>query len=170
VISQYVTAANTGDRQREWPTPESAPGNDLIRLRRVVVRPESGRPDDLITMEDPIRVETEFWVMKPNELLHLTYHLRSDEGITVLTTGVRAERRNAGCYRASFTLPGNLLNSGGYSLRLLIVHNENQVTHEVESAASFTVLDATQRQIACLGREPSVVQVPIPWRVEGTSN
>ena len=70
-------------------------------------------PDGLIGMDSPVRIDTDFWVLKPGMHLHLTYHLVSDEGVIVLTTGGQPARRTVGLYRASFTLPGNLLNSGG---------------------------------------------------------
>jgi hypothetical protein len=110
-----------------------------------------------------VRVETDFWVLKSDVQLHLTYHLLNDQGIVVLTTGSPSARRERGAYRASFTLPGYLLNSGGYSLKLLIVLNENLVIYENDSLASFALVDTTRRESACTGREPGVVQPPLLW-------
>jgi len=36
-----------------------------------------------------------------------------------------------------------------------------------EAATSFTVEDLRQRESGWMGREPSAVQIPLPWRTEG---
>jgi hypothetical protein len=115
-------------------------------------------------MHSPLRLETEYWVVKDGAATHLTYHLINDQGIIVLTTGCPSETRTPGCYRAIFQIPGNLLNRGGYFLKLLIVLNENQVAYENDGIASFTVVDAAARNHACLGREPGVVQPVLTWK------
>ena len=53
----------------------------------VVVEPFGGASSGLIRMATPIRVETQFWILKGDRQLHITYHLINDHGITVLTTG-----------------------------------------------------------------------------------
>ena len=88
----------------------------------------------------------------------------NEQGIIVLTTGSPSERRAPGFYRASFTVPGSLLNSGGYSLQFMIIHNENRRTFEQDALASFVVVDSAERADAYLGREPGIVQPPLSGR------
>ena len=45
-------------------------------------------------------------------------------------------------------MPANLLNSGGYFLKLLIVRNENIVTYENDDIAYFNVEDTAERSQA----------------------
>ena len=126
VVSAYLRDAYRREATAAWSTPEEAPGNDSARIKQVLITPLKESSDGLIGMDSPIRIDTDFWVLKPGLQLHLTYHLVSDEGVIVLTTGSQPARRPAGLHRASFTLPGNLLNSGGYSLRFYLVQNENR--------------------------------------------
>jgi lipopolysaccharide transport system ATP-binding protein len=163
VVTAYLRDAHRRDEPTEWSSPDNAPGNEFVRIKQVAVSPVHRRDDDLIGMDSPVRIDTDFWILKPGQQLHLTYHLLSDEGIVVLTTGCQPSRRPPGLYRAAFTSPANLLNSGGYSLRLLLVHNENRVVHMHDGIASFNVVDTVERQSACLGREPGVVQPPLSW-------
>ena len=146
-----------------WSTPEDAPGNDLVKIKQVQITPLKASPDGLIGMDSPVRIDTDFWVLKPGLQLHLTYHLTSDEGVIVLTSGGQPARRAVGLHRASFTLPGNLLNSGGYSLKFLLVQNESRLVYAHDALASFVVVDSAERQMAYLGREPGAVQPPLPW-------
>jgi lipopolysaccharide transport system ATP-binding protein len=163
VVSAYLRDAYRREETPAWSTPEDAPGNELLRIKRVQITPLKEAPDGLIGMDSPIRIDTDFWVLKPGMQLHLTYHLVSDEGIIVLTTGCPAVRRPIGLHRASFTLPGNLLNSGGYSLKFLLIQNENRLAHQHDALASFAVVDTAERQLAYLGREPGAVQPPLVW-------
>jgi lipopolysaccharide transport system ATP-binding protein len=165
VVSEYFYDVRGHEAETSWQNPDVAPGSGALRIRQVRVAPVDARIDGVIGMNSPVRVDTDFWAVQPGLQLHLTYHLLNEQGITVLTTGSPAERRPTGLYRASFTIPGHLLNSGGYSLKLLIVQNENRVTFERDAIASFTVVDTAERRQACMGREPGIVQPILPWQV-----
>ena len=166
VVSGYLRLTHGIEETPEWDNPEGAPGIDALRVKRVQVLPGTSDANGLLTMQTPVRVETDFWVLKSDHQLHLTYHLLNDQGIVVLTTGSPSARRERGAYRASFTVPANLLNSGGYSLKLFIVQNENQAIYQKESLASFSVVDGTGRDSAYMGHEPGVVQPLLPWVTE----
>ena len=165
VVMRYLSEAQGSREAKHWTDLQTAPGNDLIRIKQVRVLPDTDSSDDLLTMQAPLRIETEHWVVKVGAPTHLTYHLLNEQGIVVLTSGCSSQVRSPGIYKALCTIPGNLLNSGGYYLKLLIVENENQVTYEYDGIASFTVVDAAERNHACMGREPGVVQPPLKWNV-----
>ena len=163
VVKSYLAAFHGSDESRAWNSPDSAPGDHLARIKRIRILPACPDDGNLITMQTAFQVETEYWTLLPGRVLHLTYHLVNDQGITVLTSGSGSRRHEAGLYKAVCSLPGGLLNSGGYSLKLLIVENESRVTYEREGIASFTVIDAQERDYAYMGREPGVVQPLLPW-------
>jgi lipopolysaccharide transport system ATP-binding protein len=163
VVSRYLRNMERRNEPVAWPTPDEAPGNDALRVKQVSITPCEQRVDGLIGMNSPIQVETQFWVLKPELNLHITYHLMNEQEIVVLTTASQVERRTAGLFRTCFTLPGDLLNSGGYTLKLLIVQNENSVIYNHPGLASFDVVDSAERLSACLGREPGIVQPTLRW-------
>jgi lipopolysaccharide transport system ATP-binding protein len=166
VVSQYLQQTHGNEEAHHWTDPQNAPGNDVIRVKRVQVLTDDKSADGLLNMQTPLRIETDYWVIKGGVLTHLTYHLLNDQGIIVLTSGCESAVREPGTYKAICHLPGNLLNSGGYFLKLLIVQNENQVTYVNDSISSFTIIDATNRNHAWMGREPGVVQLPLVWTTE----
>jgi len=165
MVMRYLKEAQGPSEERQWSDPQTAPGNDIIRIKRVRVLPDDESTDGLLTMQTPLRIETEYWVIQSGARTHLTYHLLNDQGITVLTSGCGSSVRAPGIYRAICILPANLLNSGGYSLKLLIVENENKVTFENDGITSFEVQDTAERNHACMGREPGVVQPPLQWTI-----
>jgi len=170
VVADYLKESQGTEIQRQWSEPETGPGNDVIRIKRIEVLPENGDAGGVLSMQSPLRIETDYWVIKGGTRSHITYHLSNDQGITVLTTGSDAATREPGLYRAVCKVPANLLNSGGYFLKLLVVENENKATYEKESIAAFEVQDTAERTTAWVGREPGVVQVTLPWHTEFLGN
>jgi len=166
VVAAYLSAGIQQGGSREWPEPQNAPGTDDLRVKRIQIIANSGTGDGILNMQTPVQVDTDYWVLQSDVQLHITYHLINDQGIVVLTTGSGAARRPTGCYHSNFVVPANLLNSGGYSLNLLIVKNENQVVFRKETIASFTIVDTAERNLAWMGREPSVIRPILPWQTE----
>jgi len=166
VVTRYLKDAQGSSTEQYWTDLQTAPGNDVVRIKRVRVLPDDNSNDGLLTMQRPLRIETEYWATRVGVTTHITYHLINDQGVIVLTSGSGPRKQQEGVYRAVCHVPGNLLNSGGYYLKLLVVQNENQVTYENDNIASFTLVDASERDHACMGREPGVVQVKLPWETQ----
>lgn len=166
IISRYLLATEEARGETHWADRETAPGNEFIRIKRVRIFPGDGEADGLLTMQTPVRVETEYWVLKGGVQSHLTYHLLNDQGVVVLTSGCPSMVRDTGLYRAVITIPSNLLNSGDYTLKLLVIKNGSVHVYTNENMAAFSIADVSERSGAWMGREPSVVQVPIRWDTE----
>ena len=166
IVARYLREAQGPQDQASWTDRTAAPGDDLIRIKRVRVSPGDGLADGLITMQSPVRVETEYWVLKGGAQTHLTYHLVNDQGVVVLTSGCPAVVREPGAYKTVFTIPGHLLNSGGYALKLLVLKNGTTLLYSNDHLAGFAVADVAERTGAWMGREPSVIQVPLAWTTE----
>src|ERR1035441_8977664 len=96
VVSGYLRLTHGREEALEWDSPERAPGIDALRVKRVQILPGIANADGLLTMQTPVRVETDFWVLESDVQLHLTYHLLNDQGIVVLTTGSPSARRERG--------------------------------------------------------------------------
>ena len=167
VIEGYLADSMKSNQATCWDDPESAPGNSIMRIRRICVTDGNDPGSTSLSMQSEIQIETEYTVFATKALLHITYHLLNDQGITVLTTGNRPMAHCAGGYRAVCRIPGNLLNSGGYSLKLFIVQNENLAIYWKEDVVSFNVMDTAQRETAYMGREPGIVQPILEWSTEG---
>jgi lipopolysaccharide transport system ATP-binding protein len=167
VIASYLSETMESNQTTTWDDPKSAPGNSIMRIRRISVTDGDDPDSKSLSMQTEIRIETEYTVGETSSLLHITYHLRNDQGITVLTSGNKPRVHSAGIYRAVCRIPGNLLNSGGYFLKLFIVENENLAVYWKEDVVSFNVMDAAQRQTAYMGREPGIVQPILEWSTEG---
>ncbi len=138
VVPQYLACGlNEVASEKTWPDLGSAPGNELARVTAVRVRPAVDVEDGLIRMETPVSIEVEYQRMKPNGVFHLTFHLVNENEIIVLTTGTGICPIEPGLYRSRCIIPGNLLNSGGYRLKLMLVEDLSRGIWLDEAMTSF---------------------------------
>lgn len=174
VVTKYLTRSvkNTGLPEEVWDNIDEAPGNDMVRLRRVCLRHQDGNLFDPLsnplTMQTPFRVEVEYWNPVPGAHLHITLHLYNAEQIIVFTTAnhLNACSMPAGLMRTVCHFPGDLLNSGSHRFVVMVVKDTNCVIYSHESQVSFDILDVRERQGNCYGREPGVVQPMLKWTEE----
>jgi lipopolysaccharide transport system ATP-binding protein len=169
IVTRYLAKYVKGKDLSEevWDDIDMAPGNDLVRLHRVRVRRQDGRLSDPLTMQTPFQVEIECWNLVADAQLHITLHLYTAEGIIAFTAGTQNDRpMPAGLFRSVVYFPGNLLNSGRHRFVVLVVKDSSSVIFSHESGMTFDILDVRQRQGACYGREPGVVQPVLKWATE----
>lgn len=165
-IGRYLRTEGDSASSVSWTQRSGAPKSSSMWVRAVRVGP-SDRSESVedITMQSEIRVETEFEVTDADRLQHLTYHLVNESGIVVLTSGSGARRFPLGRHHADLSIPGNLLNSGNYQLKLLLVEDGNRVAWERENIVTFTVVDRREREHGWHGKEPGVVQPQLNWNL-----
>jgi len=159
--------------ERIWEDIDSAPGNETVRLRRIAVRPENGKPGDAITMQTPIRVEVEYWNLLPGEHLHTTLHVNNDHGIIAFTASDGFEpdpnlhlHPPMGLFLTVCHIPRNLLNSGYHYITLLFVRNVRSTRFNFENVVGFEVIDSHERTFTWYGKEPGVVQPYLQWETK----
>jgi len=169
VVTNYLTESvnGTGLSEEVWDEVTTAPGNDMVRLHRVRVRPQDGRLSDPLTMQTPFLVEVEYWNLVADAHLHITLHLYTEQGVIAFTTGTRSDHpMPTGLFRSVWYFPGDLLNSGRHRFVVLVVKNTSSVIYSHESRVSFDILDLRERQGAWYGKEPGVVQPALKWETE----
>ena len=169
VVTSYMMESSRSARSAEeaWGDTDEAPGNDTVRLRRIRVKRADGSPSDPLTMQEPFLIEVDFWNLKPDAQLDVTLHLYTAEGVLAFTTGTANTRpMQPGLFRSVCHVRGDLLNSGQHHFLVHIVKDASSVIYTHESRVSFDILDVRQRQGACFGREPGVVQPVLEWATE----
>lgn len=169
VISQYLKMSASALTEQVWTDMRTAPGNETVRLRKVVAQGADLSQPQTITMERPFTIQVEFWNQRPHAVLHVTLHLYTEQGILAFSTGsgqcavLEESHLPAGLFRSVCHVPANLLNSGVHRVVLLIVENRSRVIYRHEDALSFEVLEMEKRQFGWQGREPGVVRPFLEW-------
>lgn len=173
VVHNYM-ASSSGAHQLEdvWDQIDTAPGNDIARLRRVRVRPQNELSNSSLSRGTPFLIEVEYWNLLPGARLHITLHLYTEQEIIAFTTGngydvVGDDSLTApGLYRCTCYVPGNLLNAGRHKFVVFVVRDGNSVIYRHESNVSFEILDLDAREVSSYGREPGVVHPRLKWTTE----
>jgi lipopolysaccharide transport system ATP-binding protein len=175
IVSTYLRSGQAEDNSNErvWTDIANAPGTESVRLHRISVQPEDGKPGNLINMQTPLRIEVEYWNLLPAVHLHATLHFYNHQGILAFTSGAVANpdpvlhfQPPIGLFRSVCHIPGNLLNSGFYRVNLLLVRLKKSSYFEMEEAIGFEVVDNAERKYAWFGREKSVLTPVLEWHTE----
>lgn len=162
VIGRYFNHSHIDMSSKRW-TSANAPGSPEVRILGVTVKAAGGDVGASIGIKDPIEVITEYDVLPPGMVAHLTYVLVNDQGVTCFSTFGDPVYHGPGIYRRTFVILGNLLNSGHYFLNLYVVRNASQHVFEYKEIAGFEVSDNEPRLGGWMGREPGILRPSLAW-------
>lgn len=178
VVERYLAATASVGGEVVWPDPNSAPGNELVRLHAVRVRQEGflGTTADVDIARD-IDIEIEYDNLREGELLYAALWLKDHIATPVLSTSSRhpvsltldpwdGKPHPVGRYRSVCRIPGNFLNEGRYSITAIVGRGlaETQVLRE--DVLSFHVHDTGEMRGQYFGHWLGVVRPKLPWSTE----
>ncbi len=161
VADAYLGAnAVVPSTNRVWENPETAPGNDAVRLRRVTVKAVSG---DVISIKTPIEMQFEIWNFAAPAKLHFIMALSTSDDFVVLADHSTQVEVGPGLYRAKCHIPGGFLNDGSFNVRLLVVREATEVIFEIHNICQFDVHDVERPAGAWLGKRLGIVRHHFEW-------
>ena len=175
VVSKYLQSGLGTTAVREWVDVQSAPGNEITKLRSVRVRTEDGRVSDVIDIRCPVRIEMEFDVVTPGHVLVPNFHFYNDEGACAFVASDHdpawhRKPRPAGHYSSTAWIPGNLLAEGTMIVGAAVSTMDPVLTHFFErDAVAFQVVDSLDGDSArgdYGGPLPGVVRPLLRWTTE----
>lgn len=170
VIPQYLKNSSAASNERIWCNPETAPGNHQVRLHRVcVVSVQDSDLIDEINVSTPIKVEFEYWNFLPEAELNFSFVLYNFQDICIFNTASRPEKTPSGLISGKCYIPGNLLNDGGYRVRLLIVKDASFPLIDQDNLLDFEVADI-QRESGWYGKWVGAVRPQLEWEVKILEN
>ncbi len=169
VIADYMGRFDRSVREREWPDPHRAPGNEHARMRSFKIVP--GGQDDEITVRTPLVLEFEYWIEDADTPLIPSILLRNAEGVIVFNIGPPEksgwlERSGSGVHvRDRCFVPGDLLNAGTHRLEFCLLRG-NEAVYRHEDALVFDVRDTTDSREGWYGRWAGAVRPILEWETE----
>jgi lipopolysaccharide transport system ATP-binding protein len=169
VVSDYLKGSALALTEQVWEDVSTAPGNDDVRIRRVYARPLSG---ESLSMDHEIEMGVEFWALKTEQDLSITFLVFTAEGVMAFSTStahnssLRGKRLGRGLYQTRCRIPANLLNSNVYRAMLLAVKNQRNIVFKMEEALAFEVQDSMERRGAYHGKRPGAVAPVLSWEMQ----
>jgi lipopolysaccharide transport system ATP-binding protein len=171
VVTTYMRSGLGSTAAREWADADRAPGNAIVRLRAVRVRTE-GEVADVVDIRQPMRLEMDYEVLQPGQVLVPNFHLHNEDGTCICIVAEvagewRRKPRPVGRYTSAVCFPGNFLAEGMIIVRAaLSTHDPIAVHFDERDAVSFTVKDSLDGDAArgdYAGPMPGVVRPLLDW-------
>jgi lipopolysaccharide transport system ATP-binding protein len=168
VVSHYLRDAVTSTTERVWSDSASAPGNDVVRLRRACVRPVGGTSGDPIDVRTPFSLEFEYWNLVRGARLSLAARVFDEQGVLVFDAGPvdAGPPLEPGLYRDVCRIPGDLMNDGIYSIELRVVRNMDTLVHAERDVLVVDVIDSPELRGGWWGRWSGAVRPRLEWSTE----
>jgi lipopolysaccharide transport system ATP-binding protein len=177
-ISAYLGRSAKPSSQCFWPDPKDAPGNDIVRIRKISIHLDCekaavGDSDvGAITVRTPVVMRFEYWNLHPGAALSLSLHIYDGAGTRAFATFPLHEPLwngrgfPAGLFCSSCHIPADLLNAGTYRVQLLVVRDQAFEVFNMEDAFVFEVQEARFESVKWYGNIPGVVRPALKWNTE----
>jgi lipopolysaccharide transport system ATP-binding protein len=168
VVNHYLQRNMDADLKCEWDDPQTAPGDERVRLRSVRVIPQSDS-DGPITVHTPVRIEFIYWNYVPNTVLNVSMILNNAEEVCVFASASDFSPRPAGLVRHTVTIPGDLLNAGSYYINMIIVKDASVGLLFQNNLVGFEVLEG---EIVgnWYGKLPGAMRPKLCWESEAVQS
>ena len=172
VVSTYLQTAFAAVNDRIWNDPETAPGNDQVRLRRATVRPLGGSAADSITVRTPFQLEFEYWNLESGARLNLGINVYNEDGTIIFNSAPMSDSPwstrplPVGLVRNTCTVPGDLMNDGLHRVELLFVQEQANVIHWEEDLLIFDIHDHGDMRGDWHGKWVGAVRPVLHWEIE----
>jgi lipopolysaccharide transport system ATP-binding protein len=147
VIGNFLNAATELGSERNWEIHENAPGNEIVRLRRVCATDENGEIYSSFDIRRPIFLEQTYEVLQGGKIFTPAFHLYNEESVCLFATNDmshewRDSPREKGVYTSRAQIPANFLAEGNFyatAISFSVATQENYFF--VTDAIRFNVFD-----------------------------
>jgi lipopolysaccharide transport system ATP-binding protein len=176
VVDHYLSSSLKTGAWREWTHAAEAPGDEVVRLRRVRVRDEAGETISVVDIRKPVGIELTYEVLDEGHALVPVIEFYNEEGTELFSThDTKAEwgrhQRLRATYTSTVWIPGNLLAEGSLIGHVSIMsHFPATVLHAHErNAVAFQVVDSPAGDSArgdYIGPMPGLIRPLLSWTTE----
>jgi lipopolysaccharide transport system ATP-binding protein len=177
VVNDYMgESMNVTTAVREWPDPDSAPGSEVVRIRRVRVRTMEGDTAPRVDIRSAVGIEMTYEVLRPDHILTPSFDLFNELGVHVFAVHDvgpewRREPRPVGRYVSTLWIPGNSLSEGHLLVQASVLsYLPGLRLHTREpNVVTFQVVESEEGDSArgdYVGAVPGVVRPLLPWQTD----
>ncbi len=162
IINNYLSNSFTNVIERVWDI-DNAPGTENIKLTKAKMIPNVENVTDIVTINTPLLFEFEFINYLDELAITIAIDLSSLSGIDVFTSApTTVKKLMRGIYVTTCSIPGELLNDGGYSVSIQIIKDGIEMIHRETDALVFEIND-TIRPSGYTGKWPGTVRPRLNW-------
>jgi lipopolysaccharide transport system ATP-binding protein len=157
VVKSYLEKFAQPNAPREWNDFFSAPGNELVRLKRTSVEAVE---QSYINVASAIKICCEFWCFADDFTINVNVRLNAEQGECVFNLGSSSVKAQNSILELEVIIPPRLLNNQTYSISLTVVKNHSEPVFEFSNCLSFDVQDEREG-MNYFGAWPGVIRPSI---------
>ncbi|HEX8180564.1 MAG TPA: ABC transporter ATP-binding protein [Pyrinomonadaceae bacterium] len=175
VVNAYLSSSWNVGAERAW-TETEAPGNNIVRLRRVRVCDEAGATIAAADIRRPVGLQITYEVLQAEQTLTPVVEVYNETGTHIFSahdTGLewRRRARPAGTYTSTAWIPGNYLAEGSLLVHASVMSHYPATALHVEASkvVAFQVIDSQQGDTArgdYIGPMPGLVRPLLNWTTD----
>ncbi len=172
IVDKYFVSTSVGGigkAEVHWPIAKDAPGGKEMRLVSIRLLDEMNMVMGGFNGEKPLKIEINYRLFETVIGMEISLQLINSEGIIVFTStnfGQRAKEMSAGQYTTVCTVPGELLNTGTYFVKInsniprvkVLVNGWEFISFNVERFINHTSLS--------FKKWPGIVAPNLSWETE----
>jgi lipopolysaccharide transport system ATP-binding protein len=167
VVEAYLADGAAHGAERRWTDPETAPGDERVRLLAARVL-QGGEVAPFVDVNAPVEVEMEYAVLRDATDLVTAANFFDAQGTCLFASADwRPNRHPAGTYRKRVTVPAHVFAEGRVDVLLqLVFYSPHVQSAVVPSAVSFTGTDSDHPDTVrgpYKGAWPGVVRLRLSW-------
>ena len=150
VVNIYLKSGTGSPAKRVWGDIHSAPGGEVVRLRKICVHTEIGEDVEVVDVRQPIGIDIEYWNLKEGSRLVPNLHFFNEGGLCIfISTNNMAKWYNQphpkGLFKSTCWIPGNLLSEGLITVTAAVsTINPTEALAVERDAISFQVKDDSE--------------------------
>ena len=170
VLERYLAEARSNILVQEWTDAESAPGNNIARLRRIWVRSPKAITQQVVTRAAPLELGVEYWNLAGAQL-HITLQFVVEGNIVAFTSSSNVSSdwqthgRKRGLVRSVCTVPAEFLNARTYRISVVVEDAGAEPVLTLPDALAFHVMADSRRTMPkSFGVERAVLAPSLEWR------
>ena len=142
VVRSYLETFARPAAPKEWNDAGSAPGNELVRLKKTSA--EAVTNQSFISVNTPIKISCEFWCFTEGITINVNVRLEAEHGECVFNMGSSSVNAQQSVLLLETLIPAHLLNNQTYSVSFTVVKNHSEPIFEFSHCLSFDVQDERQ--------------------------
>jgi len=174
IVGEYLHEQSQTGAEKIWNDDETAPGNEIVRLRAARVRTDVGEISSTIDIRRDVSIELEYEILQ-SKVVTPSVQLNNEQGSCIFISHDwsgewRHAERKAGIYKSIVTVPGNLLSEGTVFVTAgAATHQPHQIHFNERDAVTFNVIDSPDGDAArgdYAGPMPGAVRPMLSWKTE----
>lgn len=165
VVHAYLRREARTVLESSWDNPASAPGNEIVRLKRAALIPEGDNGQGVVLdVNRAFDLFFDLWFVQSIPEYNLVINLYSLAGELTFASLSTRFVGSEGLHRLQCRIPGKFLNDGHYYINLQVTGDSKGV-YVFEEALHFEVADS-EREGSWFGKWPGAVRPYFQWRHE----